>query len=264
MTASFVAYIDESGDEGFLFRPDGSGSSRWLVLSAVVVRKSHDLEIVECLKQVREVLGKPQKYALHFVDLKHEQRIPYVRRIAALPIWTVSVLIYKPQIREQENFQNEKYRLYRHATRLLLERISWLCRDTRRASEGDGYTDIVFSNRSAMSYDDLRKYVATLLHRSASTADVQVERSVIDPARIRSVEHSKLAGLQAADAVASSLHFAVKRNRYGEVEPSYAQHLVRTFYRHKDSTIGYGLKFWPGSIEEIKKEVPEASGLEDL
>jgi hypothetical protein len=28
MNPSFMVYIDESGDEGFVFNPDGSGSSR--------------------------------------------------------------------------------------------------------------------------------------------------------------------------------------------------------------------------------------------
>ena len=59
--ASFVVYIDESGDEGFVFNGDGSGSSRWLVLSAAVIRKANDLRMVSCLKEVREVLGKPPK-----------------------------------------------------------------------------------------------------------------------------------------------------------------------------------------------------------
>lgn len=43
MTASFTVYIDESGDEGFVFHPDERGSSRWLVLSAAVFRKSNEI-----------------------------------------------------------------------------------------------------------------------------------------------------------------------------------------------------------------------------
>ncbi|MDX2176179.1 MAG: DUF3800 domain-containing protein [Candidatus Sumerlaeia bacterium] len=264
MKPSFVAYVDESGDEGFLFKPDGSGSSRWLVLSAVVIRKVNDLQVVDCLKAVRSILGKPPLYPLHFVDLKHEQRIPYVRRVGGLPIRTVTVLIYKPLVREPEKFQTEKHLLYRYASRLLLERVSWLCRDHRREGEGDGFAEVIFSNRSAMSYDDLREYVALLLERSKAASEVQLDATVIAPERIRSVEHSKLAGLQAADAVASALHFAVKRNRYGEVEPAYAPHLRRTLFRHKSTLIGYGLKFWPGTLDEIKREVPEAESLGDL
>ena len=76
MPSSFVTYIDESGDEGFVFNPDGSGSSRWFVISAVVFRKANDLQSVACLKEVRGLLGKPPKYPLHFADLKHEQRVP--------------------------------------------------------------------------------------------------------------------------------------------------------------------------------------------
>ena len=45
MTASFVAYVDESGDEGFKFLPNEQGSSRWFVLSALVVRKENDMQV---------------------------------------------------------------------------------------------------------------------------------------------------------------------------------------------------------------------------
>ena len=37
MAASFVGYVDESGDEGFKFT---AGSSAWFVLSAVITRKT--------------------------------------------------------------------------------------------------------------------------------------------------------------------------------------------------------------------------------
>jgi hypothetical protein len=106
MKSSFIAYVDESGDEGFVFNPDGSGSSRWFVLSAAVIRQTNDLQMVSCLKEVRELLEKAPKIPLHFVHLKHEQRVPYVRRVGALPIRTVSVLVHKPDITEPENFQN--------------------------------------------------------------------------------------------------------------------------------------------------------------
>lgn len=105
MNPSFFAYVDESGDEGFVFNAYGSGSSRWFVLSAAVIRRTNDLEMVRCLKEVRTVLQKAPKTPLHFVDLKHEQRVPYIRRVGELPLRTVSVLIYKPLIREPEKFQ---------------------------------------------------------------------------------------------------------------------------------------------------------------
>jgi len=84
MKSSFIAYVDESGDEGFVFNADGSGSSRWFVLSAAVIRRTNDLRMVSCLKDVRSVLKKEPKTALYFVDLKHEQRVPYIRRVGEL------------------------------------------------------------------------------------------------------------------------------------------------------------------------------------
>ena len=265
MKPSFVAYIDESGDEGFVFKDDGSGSSRWFVLSAAVIRQANDLQMVSCLNDARKLLQKPPKTPLHFVDLKHEQRVPYIRRVGELPIRTVSVLIYKPLITEPEKFQNMKYLLYRYATRMLLERVSWLCRDQRRVGEGDGFTEVIFSNRSNMSYEQIRDYLRLQRKQSeANPQQVQIDQSVIDPDRIRSVEHSKLAGLQVADAVASGLHFAVKVNRYGETEPGYLPHLTKTLYRHNGQVIGYGLKVWPGDFSTVKGKAPEAENLGGL
>jgi Protein of unknown function (DUF3800) len=147
MTASFTAYIDESGDEDFVFRPQESGSSRWLVLSAVVFRKSKDLEAVKTLRAVRELLGKPPKYALHFRDLRHE-----------------------------------------------------------------------------------------------------------------AINHDQLAGLQMADAVASSLFFALNLSQYGEVESRYFELLKPTVYRHdKTGALGYGLKFWPKSADLLQTECPHVA-----
>lgn len=265
MDPSFVVYIDESGDEGFVFNGNGSGSSRWFVLSAVVIRKNKDLQMVECLQETRRVLCKPPNMPLHFVDLKHEQRVPYIRRVGELPILTVSILIYKPLITEPEKFQNTKYLLYRYATRMLLERVSWLCRDRRQESEGDGFAEIIFSNRSNMSYSDIRNYLRLLIHQYREDPQkVQIDPSVIDPGRIRSVEHSKLAGLQVADAVASSFHFAVKINRYGETEAGYLQHLRRRFYRHHTGVLGYGIKVWPENLITLKEKAPEIINLESL
>lgn len=232
MDHSFVVYIDESGDEGFVFNADGGGSSRWFVLSAAVIRKKNDLQMVSCLK---------------------------------LPIRTVNVLVYKPLIAEPEIFQTIKYRLYRYATRMLLERVSWLCRDQRQVGEGDGFAEVIFSNRSNMSYDDIRKYLRLLLEQSENNPQqVQIDRTVIDPDRIASMEHSKLAGLQVADAVASGLHFAVRLNRYGETETAYLPHLTKSLYRRQKIVLGYGIKLWPEDFATLKAKAPETVSLEGL
>ncbi len=252
MSASFVAYIDESGDEGFKFLPQEQGSSRWFVLSALVIRKENDLQVVQLAKQAREILKKDAKKVLHFRDLKHEQRVPLARLIGAAPMRTVSVLIYKPSICEPEIFQQQAYALYRYATRLLVERVSWLCRDHRRTGHGDGTVELVFSNRSAMSYDDLRNYLQKLKSGDGDS-DARVEWSVVDLDRIRAVNHDQLAALQLADAVASGVFYAVHRNPYSEVEDRYLRLMARTVYCHKGRTEGYGLKFWCDDDVEVQR-----------
>jgi hypothetical protein len=250
MKASFRVYIDESGDEGFVFNPDGSGSSRWLVLSALVTRWETDLETVKLIDRVRSQLGRAPRTPLHFRDLKHEQRIPYVREIASAKIRTASVLIHKPSINEPEKFQAKKYLLYRYASRVLLERVSWLCRDSRKEGVGNGEAEVIFSNRSKMSYDDLRNYLLTLKTKS-DPLGVTIDWSVINPDTVKAINHEKLMGLQLADAVASSLYYAVNLNRYGDAEPRYQEILRSTFYHHKGTALGYGLKFWPKELAAL-------------
>lgn len=253
---SYRVYIDESGEEGFAFKPDGTGSSRWLILSAVITRRENDLQVVRLMEKSRKILGRPPKQALHFCKLGHPQRIAYAREIAQAQLRTVSVLIHKPSIREPERFQSQKHLLYRYACRYLLERVSWLCRDHRKNDDGGGRAEIIFSNRSQMSYDELRNYLRKLRDET-SDLSVNVDWSVIDPDFIRAVEHSQLAGLQVADAVASGYFAAVNPNQYGDTEDKYARLMLPLCYRHKGALLGYGLKFWPGDFEALKKENPQ-------
>lgn len=249
--SSFRVYIDESGDEGFVFRPDGSGSSRWLILSAVVVRKKDDLRLVRALEAARVILKREPRSSLHFCRLKHDHRLPYLRTIAAEPIETVSVLIHKPSIRRPENFQGMKHLLYRYASRLLLERVSWCCRE-QHDPEAKGGAEVVFSNRAQMSYDDLRGYLRVLQGQETT-----IDWDFINPELVRAVEHSKLAGLQVADAVASSLYAALNPNSFGDVESRYSKLLRPTFHRSRSGQVlSHGLKFWPGAWDELVCQVP--------
>lgn len=258
--ASFVAYIDESGDEGFRFLENEGGSSRWLVLSAAVFRKEHDLDGVALLRAVRSQIGKPEKKPLHFRDLKHEHRVPYVRAIGNARTRLVTVAIYKPGIPNHEHYQRDSHRLYRYATRLLVERISWLCKDYRRDKDGDGQVELIFSNRSAMSYEQLRDYLL-LLRDGPPAQRCRIHWPSIDPASARAVNHDQLAGLQIADAVASGTYFALNLNRYGEAEPRYFELLQPRLYRHRGSSLGWGMKFWP-AFGELKETLDHIQVIE--
>src|SRR5256885_1362049 len=104
MSASFVVYIDESGDEGFKF---ARRSSEWFVLSAAITRKRSDITTVKLVDDVRLLLNYRSKKELHFRHMKHEHRIPYVERITEAPLRTISVLVHKPSLLEPETFQEK-------------------------------------------------------------------------------------------------------------------------------------------------------------
>jgi hypothetical protein len=251
MPFEFRAYIDEAGDDGFVTNPNGTGSSRWMVLSALVIRTKNEPHLIRCLAQTRTMFKRPPLTPLHFRDLTHEKKRAYVAAIANLPVRTVSVLAHKfsdPANPTAPNF-TEKDQFYRYISRLLLERISWLCRDHRKDS---GEVELIFSNRGSMSYADVRAYVALL----KTKPEVKIAWSVVDPAAIKALSHEKRAGLQAADAVASSCFAGLRVNAFGQTEWSYATALLPTFYRYKSKLWGYGIKWWPNN--ELEKTIAAA------
>jgi len=248
MSATFVVYVDESGDEGFAF---GGGSSEWFVLSGVMVRKVHDLQTVKVVDVVRAQLGKPAKKQLHFRDLKHEQRLPWVDAIRRAELKTVSVLVHKPSLQEPEKFQ-ERYRLYFYGVRSLFERVSWYCRDHKTGHDpGDGSAEIVFSNRSGMGYEEMREYLRHLEARTGPLG-VRIEWQVIKPNQITAYPPGKRMGLQIADAVAGSFFYAVER-RHGFTEDRYARMLKPVVYQREGRYLGYGIKFWPREVDDLIK-----------
>jgi hypothetical protein len=261
-SAEFIAYVDESGDRGFVFKEDGSGSTRWFVVSAVVVRRDDDRRLVDCLREVRTVLKLDPKKELHFVDLKHQQRIPLMTRIGKLPIQLVSVLVYKPTLKSRDWYSREKESLYRYCSRLLAERVSRLCREQEAQADGRR-CELVFSNRGGMSYDELCGYFRRLRDgRESDQGWGKIDWSVVDPDHgIFPVEHARRAGLQIADAVASATHYAVKVGPYGEVEPAYVRYITGGFYRSSGRVLDAGLKLW---VEGNQDELPGVRDLKDI
>jgi len=176
-----------------------------------------------------------------------------VDEIAKADLRAVSVLIHKPSLREAEMFA-ERYRLYFYAVRYLLERVSWYCRDHRTSSdEGDGTINLVFSNRTGMSYQELREYL-DLLREQSRLADVRIHWGVIRAGQVTALTPGRRMGLQIADAVAGSFFRAVERNPYGFTEDRYARILKPVVYRYRGKSEGYGLKMWPREAYDVLKE----------
>jgi hypothetical protein len=100
-----------------------------------------------------------------------------------------------------------------------------------------------------MSYDDLRTY----LHQLKDDTSVRIEWNIVEPDLVRAINHDQLAGLQLADAVATSMFYAVHKNQYSEVEERYLKLIAPIIYRHEGKVEGYGLKFWCDDKAEISR-----------
>lgn len=253
MAHSFLIYIDESGDDGFgAFREPRTpgGRSHWLVLSALIVRSSRDLEAVEWRDEIKNlVLGKKTSRELHFRDLNHEQKVVAAQIMSTKPARLVSVLASKASLKPE--IYTDKNQLYFYLCRYLLERLSWACRDLRPAvPEGSGSAKIIFSRRGGMSYVDFQKYLTYL--RDGLVTKTSIHWPIVDIPSIEAKDHSSLAALQLADLCASSIAAAVEPSFYGNTETRYASLLKPIIYSHGGKFLGYGIKVFP-KTEEINE-----------
>jgi len=258
MKASFRAYIDESGDEGFKFRKsfDEQASSDWFVLAAFVTRKKTDLETVKVIDRVRkEFQLHPQRH-IHWKDLKHPQKVRYAQIIATLQARLLAVCAHKPSLLEPEKFQ-ERYRLYFYAVRYLVERISWLARDQHNPSKwgGDGTVELIFSNRQGMSYDEMRDYLRLLEKQKQMGKDISIDFERIQIDMLKTQTPGRSMGLQFADATAGAFFNAIERDKFGNTEPRYLKTILPVLYSCRNNLQGYGFKIVPReAITSISNE----------
>lgn len=82
---------------------------------------------------------------------------------------------------------------------------------------------------------------------------MRIAWNVVDPALVSAINHDQLAGLQLADAVATSVFYAVHKKQYNEVEDRYLKLIAPIIYRHEGKIEGYGLKFWCEDKTEITR-----------
>lgn len=245
MAHSYVAYVDESGDDGLgRYRVPGArgGSSQWLIISACLFRATHHLEAVKWRDEISALMPEKKSRLIHFVKMNHSQRIVACKTISEKPIRIANIIANKPVI--PDGIYTEKNQLYFYLTRYLIERISWLCRDLRPdVPEGDGRVKIIFSRRGNLSYDDFKGYMGRLKNKTDD--DVQIHWPVIDINGIEAQSHSASAGLQLADTAASAVAAAFEPDRYDHTEYRYLETIRRSIYHRRGNYFSYGMKFFP-------------------
>lgn len=245
MPHSFIAYIDESGDDGLAkFREPGQwgGASNWLIISACVTRYVHHLSAVAWRDEISALMPEKKSRQIHFSEMNHHQKVATVQCLAAKPLRAINVISAKRTI--PDGVYVERNQLYFYLTRYLIERISWFCRDMRPSvSEGDGTIKIIFSRRGGMSYVDFRDYIDRL--RRVQDQEINIHWPVIKTENIDAQDHSRMAGLQLVDVIASAFANGFEPDRYGNCERRYAEILKPIVYGRRGNYLSYGVKLVP-------------------
>lgn len=123
---NYNVYIDEAGDEGFKFKCDrGRGSSKFFVLSAIIVKQELDqglASLVNELKQILKYQPKDMLALLHFYKMSHGKRKVCVNHLVHFKDYTiVSIVFQKEKLMEPLKVKSV---LYNYACKLLLEKVT--------------------------------------------------------------------------------------------------------------------------------------------
>jgi hypothetical protein len=252
MAHTYIAFIDESGDEGFNFaKPPKRLSSEWFVMSAVMCKTSDLAGFQTASDNYLQASGKKKPF--HFADVRHEDRIGFINQLMSIPFSHASVLAHKPspKITEAKMLGKQSHFLFYYTAKLLLERITWFCEYGCGGRENNSI-QITFSDRGQLKYERLITYLDTLFNRTAMddflgvdvrNHDIKWKYLTDDSIDIKT--HNSSPGLQAADAVASSLRAALEFTPHFATEHRYAKLLAPRVWSRYLKVINYGLKFLP-------------------
>ena len=235
----FRVYVDESGD-----RRISPKSSRYFVVSAVMVHESHNDTVRRQLGDLKEELGRHRHQVLHFRNLrpapKRKRAAEAVEGFKMARI--MSVIVDKNRIGEEGpagdvSFIAQADPMYLWALRLILERVSWYARDV-----GKQDALMTFSHVQGLKVGKLMAYRESLEKQRDDPA-MKIDWSRFDAHKFVIASPKTVDLLQVADVAASSIFQAVEPGRDG---PAYLTALKPKLYRRPPRAItSYGLKVCP-------------------
>lgn len=238
MGKEYVAYIDESGDEGI------KRGTEWFILTAVIVSKEEDHKVSKAIDDIKSTLKIPPSKPFHWKDIRNKnvsKKRYVIDRISQEDFVYMNVAVNTYDL---DKVQLQGKLLYNYFCRYLLERISWF------VAENQGRVKLVFSNKSNISYSELEEYIFCLCFDRSCQIRSHVIHKDFDV-----FESYKRKMLQFADACASSLAEALNKDSFGYYEDRYVLTLKDKLYRRKRNLLSYGLKLFPS--ENLKKYIKE-------
>ena len=252
MAPSFIAYVDESGNDGYsrdgIIRPD----HEWFILGGTIALADQaDTQAEAIIGGLETLTNSAYHRPLHFANMKtHNAKIAYARLIGNSELTVICICVHKPSIPSNSALRTTPF-LYHYCSRLLAERISWFCRDRRpKHDTNDGTLAMVFSEKKMFKYEGISDYFTKILDPNyvspISVMPVSIHPGIIIPGQISASVHESFLGLQIADAAVSCFGSSLN-SVWNERESRYLEMIERRIYRlgAAASVTSYGAKIYP-------------------
>jgi hypothetical protein len=230
MLSNCTVYIDEAGDLGI------NKGTRWFVLSAIIIDKNKEPLVRQKIKSLKTDLNL---HEIHFRNLRsYEQKCYVVSVLNTCDFDLVNVLVDTTKITLNRTDRNGTPSIvsYNYCCRLLLERVSWLLRDT------DRFGDIILSSRGTSRDGELIEYIRKILEYGFNEVANRF-------CNIKSKTASEWDLLQLADVCATSVFHYHEPNKYGFVTPCYCYRLKSHVYNRNGNVDSYGIKYYASEMK---------------
>lgn len=226
--ADCTVYIDEAGDLGF------QRGTQWFVLSAVVVKKQDETHIRTKLAQIKTRLN---------VNEIHLRKLPdFYKRAVVVQEISKESFTYMCVIADTNKLDYTKIdsaaTAYNYLCRMLLERVSWLLRDTNSVG------DIVLSARGTSRDGELISYIKD---RLLTYPNNQIVKTVFESIKAKPAGSWDL--LQLADICATTMFLTYEKNGWGFRTPCFTKVLSGHLYRYGRSVDSYGIKYFTNEMK---------------
>ncbi|HEY8594118.1 MAG TPA: DUF3800 domain-containing protein [Devosiaceae bacterium] len=258
----YVAYIDESGDDGLrAVKPlTIPGSSEWLILSAVLVRAANQSKTKDWVAAIRGSLNSHQVRSVHFAKLDPSKKRLACEALASLEARYFVVASNKKNMQGYKNPDAERIPsqcwFYCWMSRVLLERVTrYVLQHSTREYGEPRHVRLEFSERGGLRYSQMQAYYEWLkLKRSNPFLPWgKIEWETLHPDLFFVYPHWQREGLQLADIVASAFFKACDKHDTGACDPQFAKLLKPRMAREPDTPAGqisgYGVKLLPKLAE---------------
>jgi len=147
-----VAFLDESGDEGFKF--ETTTCSKWFVVGGIILTHNESNSMVNGINEfiLKYCSNKPINKT-SFKELSHNQRKNLLGILSKYNYQAISSAFYKPKIDPSNNLCTYPS-MYFVAVKNLIERLTWVTNQFNKKR-----VHILISNRNSISSQNLQQYL---------------------------------------------------------------------------------------------------------